>query len=339
MFAPATSALPTEEDVIRVLLLDDVQYDGAGVPTDDGSRPETDIEVGGDVPSGIEQLLLPVNSLLLEGEVLRERRLPGDLDDVHGDDFGLIVFVGVSARRGHSKEVLFRLRIRNRNDHAIAVFIIRHHSRFGSDRFTDETLAQSSVARVHVVPPDTEEDEERPDCPDRRRSNRKSELNRPGCEGHRDKIDRHLHENGQTGKHPDDRNDRIQNRRNLKGRIVRVRIRSAQDDDGHVNESVRHEIHEARHLGERADPDTDSDQHQGDDAGRRDRPVGRSKPLVNFVEPVDENAISAHCEINTSGREDARVRARHCCQDGTDDHRQRTDRAHELGRHVSNRNL
>lgn len=61
-----------------------------------------------------------------------------------------------------------------------------------------------------------------------------------GSDGDRGEVDRHLDGDGQTGEHPDRRDDRMENRGDPEFRVVGARV-APQDDHGDVNQGVGQE--------------------------------------------------------------------------------------------------
>ena len=70
-----------------------------------------------------------------------------------------------------------------------------------------------------------------------------------GSDGDRDEVDRHLDGDGQTGEHPDRRDDRMENRDDPERRAVGAGLRAPQDDHGDVNQGVGHQNHDLRTAG------------------------------------------------------------------------------------------
>lgn len=74
-----------------------------------------------------------------------------------------------------------------------------------------------------------------------------------------------------------------------------------------MNERVGDEVHEPGHFGQRSDANTDRYQQQCDDACRQNPPIWRPESVVNLVQPVDQDSIATHREVDAGSREDARV--------------------------------
>jgi hypothetical protein len=240
---------PAEHDVGRSFFLHHVQHRVAHTAAHDGAGADAHAQVLGHRPGAFEQLSLALHALLLVLDALLEGGLLRHLDHADGDELRLrAVRGGVPRGDGgaEAEQEALGCGVGHRDDHAVAPARGRS-TPFRGDGLADQARLHGPRPGVGEVPGHPDEENAAPD-PQHQRS--------------------HLRDDDDAGQKPEDRHHRVGQPREAEVRVVGLRLGASHHEDRDVHQRVGHQVREARHVGQRLDPDAEGDEPEDDGPGR-----------------------------------------------------------------------